>query len=182
MGGLFRLTIPACPPIPMLGGQEIGGGCIALDLEGVRDRMTARRDRLAEDYSQPPDTTSTPAEWSEWRKQDWLRSAMGRHKEYMRLASAVAEAEDAIRRDVDLEQVAVLLMHGRSEAERWSGTPILECQFVWAECRGCDRRYTPEECGRSDWSRVADPRAGIGGRYLVCPVGHVLFAKQTWVA
>jgi hypothetical protein len=119
---------------------------------------------------------------AEARRQEWLRSETWRHQEHLRLSAVVTEVEDTLRRDADLELVAVLFMHGRSEIERWSGMPILERQFVWVECRGCARRYVPEECGRSDWNRVADPRAGIGGGYLACPVGHVLFAKQTWVA
>ena len=40
------------------------------------------------------------------------------------------------------------------------------------------RRYTPEECATSDWSRVADPRAGIGGSCLACPGGHVIFTTH----
>jgi len=41
---------------------------------------------------------------------------------------------------------------------------------------------TSEECATSDWSKVADPGAGIGGSCLACPGGHVIFARQTWVA
>jgi hypothetical protein len=182
MGGLLRLTIPPCRPVPTLGGREIVGGIVALSLDLIRARMASRRDHLAERYRLPPDPAALPAEWTERRKQERLRSEMGRHQEYLRLAAAVAEIEDALRCDAHLEQAAVLFLRGSSVIERWSGLPILERQLVWAECRGCDRRYTPEECVRSDWSRVADPRAGIGGGCLACPVGHVLFALQTWVA
>jgi hypothetical protein len=182
MSGLLRLTIPACPPIPLLGNYEIVGGCVALALEQVIDRMVPRRDHLAERNRLPPDPAAVPAEWSEGRKQDWLRHEAWQHKEYLRLSAAVAEAEDALRRGADLELSAVLFMHECSEIERWSGLPIVERRFVWAECRRCDRRYDPGGCGQSDWSRVTDPLAGIGGRCLTCPASHVIFAVQTWVA
>jgi hypothetical protein len=182
MSALLRLTIPACPPVPLLGGRAIVGGCVALALEDVRQRMIPRRDHLADRYRLPPDPAAAPARSSERSKQDWLRSETVRHQEYLRLAAAVAEVEDALRRGADLELTAVLFMHGSTAVERWSGVPILQRRFVWAECRGCERRYAPEEFVHSDWSRVADPLAGIGGGSLECPAGHVFFAKQTWVA
>ena len=182
MGAMLRLMIPACPAIPLLGGHEVVGGCIALTLENIRERMLPRLNRLAESYSLPPDPAALPATFSETSKQERLRYELSRHQEYLRLSAAVVELEDALRRSEDLEVTAVLFTHGRTEMERWSGFPILNRQFVWAECRACARRYTPEECDQSQWSRVADPRAGIGGGCLACPAGHVIFAKQTWVA
>jgi hypothetical protein len=182
MAGLLRLNIPSFPAIPLLGGHDIVGGCVALTLDSVRTRMAARHAHLAERYGLPPDPAAQPATDSEQIKQDRHRFEMNQHQEYLRLATAIAEVEGAIVRGDDLERTAVLFPHGRGEIERWSGMPILMGLFVWAECRACGRRYTPEECGQSDWSRVADPRAGIGGRCLACPAGHVLFAKQTWVA
>lgn len=182
MAALVRLTIPAMPPIPLLGGQELVGGCVALTPEDVRARMISRRDHLAERSRLPPDPDALPSSTSEWRKRDQLRFEMNRHQEYLRLVAAVVELEDAIRHDKDLEVAAVMFTFGRTEIERWSGYPILHGQFVWAECRACERRYTPEECATSDWSKVADPRAGIGGSCLACPGGHVIFARQTWVA
>jgi hypothetical protein len=182
MAGLLRLNIPTFPAIPLLGGHEIVGGCVALTLDSVRTRMAARHAHLAERYPSPPDPAALPATYSEQMKRDRLQFEMNQHQEYLRLSAAIAEVEAAIDRGDDLERTAVLLPLGRGEIERWSGMPILTGQFAWAECRSCGRRYTPEECGQSDWSRVADPRAGIGGRCLACLAGHVLFAKQTWVA
>ena len=182
MSGLLRLMIPAYPPSPLLGGHELVGGCIALALDHIHAQMASSRDLRAERYRLPPDPENLPAEWSDRRKQERLRFEMARHQEYLRLVAAVAEVEDALRRDADLEQVAVVFMRGRSVIETWSGVLILHRQFVWAECRGCQKQYAPEECGRSSWSRVADPRAGIGGEWLVCPAGHVLFSIETWIA
>jgi hypothetical protein len=182
MAGLLRLMIPPCPPVPLLGNHPIVGGCVAVALAIIRDRMAGVRDQLAERHSLPPDPATFPAEWSEGRKQDWLRSETGRHRDYLRLSAAVEEVEDALRQGEDLELVAVLFLHGRSEIEAWSGVPIVQRQFVWAECAECGQRYTPAECAHGAWSRVADPLAGIGGDNVACPAGHVIFAKQTLVA
>jgi hypothetical protein len=183
MAALLRLTIPAMPPIPLFGGQEIVGGCIALTPEEIRTRMIARRDHLAErGCGPPPDPAALPSSAPEWRKRDQIQYEMNRHQEYLRLVAAVVELDDAILHDKDLEVTAVMFMFGRTELERWSGYPTLHGQFVWVECRACERQYTPEECATSDWSQVADPRAGIGGSCLACPAGHVIFARQTWVA
>ena len=182
MAGLLRLTVPPCPPIPLLGGHEIVGGCVGVPLELIRARMAEVADQLAERHRLPPDPATFPAEWSEERRQDWLRSEAGRHRQYLRLSAAVAEVEDALRRGEDLELVAVLFLHGRSEIEGWSGVPIVQRRFAWAECAACGRRYTPEECAQAGWSRVSDPLAGIGGDSLACPAGHVIFAKRSWVA
>ena len=182
MAPLLRLTIPTLGPIPGLGDCEIAGGCIAFAMESILGRMAGRRAHLAERYRLPPDPAALPATYSEQHKRDRLRFETNQHQEYLRLSAGIAEVEAAIDRGDDLERTAVLLLHGRDEIERWSGMPILTRQFVWAECRACERRYTPEECGESDWSRVADPQAGIGGSSLACRAGHVIFAKQTWVA
>ncbi len=183
MGAILRLVIPAYPSEPLLGGREIVGGCVAIALEDVRGRMILRRDHLAErGCLLPPDPAVPPASTSGWMKRDRIQFKMNRHQEYLRLAAAVVEVEDAILRGEDLEVAAALFRDGCTEIERWSGFPILNRLFVWAECRACGRRYTPEECGQSDWSRVADPRAGIGGSCLACPAGHVIFSKQTWIA
>ena len=169
-------------PLTLLGGHEIVGGCVALPLDRVRARMVGRRDHLARHHHLPPDPAALPATRSEARKQERLRYHLSLHEEYLRLATALAEIEEATERGADLELAAGLLSSRSSAIERWSGIPILSRQFLWAECRGCGRRYMPEECAPSDWSRVSDPLAGIGGGCLACPAGHVIFAMQTWVA
>jgi hypothetical protein len=179
---VLRLNIPNYPPTPLLGGCEVVGGCVALALEGVRDRMIPHRDRLAVRYRLPPDPAALPAARTEAGRRERFQTELNRHREYLRLAAAVLELDDAIRSDKDLEVLAVLFFRGSTKIERWSGGLILARQFVWAECRACERRYTPEECCQSGWDRVAGPRAGIGGVCLTCAVGHVIFSKMTWVA
>jgi len=180
MAGLLRLMTPTYPPHPLFGNRTVAGGCVALPLVVVRDRMIGRRDHLAERSSRPPDPLPADAHWM---KKSSHQGEMNRHQEYLRLVAAVAEVEAVIEGGADLELKAVLTMRGRTEVEASSAVPILQRQFEWAECRGCDgRRCGPNECEESDWSQVADPLAGIGGKWLCCPSGHVIFAKQTWTA
>ena len=164
MAPMLRLTIPAFPPEPMLGNCDIVGGCLALTLESVRERMIPRRDHLYDRYHLPPDPTAFPDSDSEWRKQDRLRCDTLRHREYLRLAAEVAELDDPIVRGAHLEVTALLFRFDCTEIEAWSGIPILTGRFEWAECAACGVRYSPVECRPSDWSQVADPLAGIGGK------------------
>ena len=90
--------------------------------------------------------------------------------------------EDAVQRGTNLEVRARLFAGGRSVVEERCRVSILQGVFEWAECGGCGQRLTQQECGKVEWSEIADPRAGIGGERLVCPLGHVIFATNTWVS
>ena len=179
---LLRLIVAIRPADPLTGGYAVTGGCIAVALDIIRDRMVGRRDHLAQRYSVPPDPATLSDTLSEQSKRERLNFAMNQHREFLQLSTVVAEVEEALGRGADIERsedptsnVCDLLVH-------WSGIPIVTRHFRWAECQACGRRYSPEECSSSDWSRVADPLAGIGGIRLACPAGHTLYSFQTWVA
>lgn len=108
---------------------------------------------------------------------------MHRQQEHLRLTAVVAEVEDVLHQGADLEITAVMYRHGQTLREAYSGGTIFVRGFEWAECHDCDdRRYSPAECEVLDWSIVAGPRCGFGGKWLICPSGHVIFSRQTWVS
>jgi hypothetical protein len=184
MAPLLRLIIPTLGPIPGFGNREIVGGCVAFSLESILRRMAGRRGRLAEHYCLPPDPAAlSAAPWGS-REQCRLQDHLNHHREYLALAEAVPPVEAALGRGEDLDVAArlVLFPDASSQIEKHCRPAILSREFEWAECRACGRRYTPQECGWSDWSQVADLRAGVGGRWLACPAAHVIFTIKTWVA
>ena len=210
MPALLRLEIPARSPHPLLGDTEVVGGCIAFVLEPIyhslvrrRDHLAAlrlpddledvvhrlmerRREHLAACLRQPPvrayDPEAYKAELREEKELRRLQMDLGLQKESARVSAAIPEVEDAVRRGTDLEVTARLFASGRSEVEKRCRTSILQGVFEWAECRGCGQRFTNQECGKVDWSAIAAPRAGVGGERLACPLGHVIYVTDTWVA
>jgi hypothetical protein len=182
MPPLLRMAIPVLPATPLLGGYDILGGLIALDLEGVRDRMVLRRNALAKSYSTPPDPTTLPEWYSDVKRREKMRYLEGQRRAYLELDEAQLSIEEALRNGRDVEVTAVLREYRMSVAERFGGMLTVEGRFVWVECDRCARRYDCGECRVSEWRRLADPLAGFGGGCLTCPVGHTVFVKKTWIA
>ena len=182
MAGLLLFTTVARSAHPLTGGDDVTGACFAFPLDTIHQSMSARRDRLAQAFSAPPDPTSLPSTLGEGAKRRRLEHAMNLHQVFLRLSAAIAEVGVSSDRGENVERSASGGRFPGGVLERWCETLILHKKYCWVECRACGRRFLPEECGDSDWSTVADPLAGIGGKRVACPTGHTLFVRQTWVA
>ena len=162
----LRFTSTAQPAGPGTGGHEVLPAAIALPLAEALRRLELFRDSQLRHSAPPPE----PAQGME------ALLAVGRHRGYLAWSQAVAELQGALARGEDVECT------GSAAALRWCGYLVLDKQFIRAVCPACGRAYRPEECAVREWSVVADARAGFGGRRLVCPAGHTLFLRETWVA
>ncbi len=211
MSALLRLVIPTVPPSPRVGGTEIVGGCLAFPLEPIyqslvrqRDRLTALRlpddleavvhrlmarlrerteVRIRQAVYQPLyDREAHLAELREEKELRRLQSDLGKQKACARVLAELSAVEGAVQGGTDLEVKARLFASGRSVVEERCRASILQGVFAWAECGGCGQRLIHQECGKVEWSVIAAPRAGIGGERLVCPLGHVIYATNTWVS
>ena len=173
MAGILRLIVPAASAPDCPGFAEIAGGRFDLPLERLRTVMAARRDSIAEHRGETPRT--------KWHAQK------RRHEEilFKKIVDAIEQVDGALERGEDLEQAFTItnsrLMTGPA-FDGFGGMLILNGDFLIVECGRCRRSFVPTECRVSDWSVVAAPRMGFGGKCLACPLGHTLFYRETWVS
>jgi hypothetical protein len=76
--------------------------------------------------------------------------------------------------------------HNELDALWWCASPlIIEKRFISAHCPECDMAFTTEECEVRNWAfdPIGDPTEfnGHGGRRVLCPAGHTLYATATWI-
>ena len=212
MASLVRLTISPRASRAFWGGCDIAGGCVSFNTEMILRPMIATRDRLgarsfpddveaayedlvarsnkrsADALRRPFGQPYDPEEWATERREEKeltrVVADLNARREYLALVEAIPPVEAAVQRGEDLEVAAQLVLYPGAawQVEKRCRDAIRLRKFVWAECLGCGRRCSSEECGTLDWSVIADARAGVGGEHLTCPVGHVIYPLQSWVA
>ena len=163
---VLRLNVAARPPTPLRGNKEVLPSVIIVSLEELRTHLESFREQKMR-FKDTPDP-----ELKGWR----ATAAADRHQKYLNWSKAVAEVEQAIEKSEDI------LCDERARIMDWCWGLILTKRFVDVTCPACGRAYLAAECELREWSVVADPLAGVGGKHLLCPAGHTLMALKTWVA
>jgi hypothetical protein len=163
---VLRLNVAARSPSPLRGNKEVLPSVITVSLDELHTHLESFREQKMR-FKDPPDP-----ELKGWR----ATAAADRHQSYLNWAKAVTEVELALEMSEDI------ICDERARIMDWCWGLILTKRFVAVTCPACCRVHAAEECELKEWSVVADPLAGIGGKHLLCPAGHTLLALKTWVA
>lgn len=56
---------------------------------------------------------------------------------------------------------------------------MFDRRFVGVECPQCERSFSPKECSVKKWE-IGEDLFASGGRRVICPRGHTLYACAEW--
>lgn len=96
-----------------------------------------------------------------------------RYREAIRVAELLAMLRAAIEREQEV------VLDGRDYLWSFASALMFDGKFVSAECPACQKTFDPHQCKVLSWSFGSD-LAAEGGRRVVCPAGHTLYACGEW--